>query len=718
MPPGLGLRPRASPGSRQKTIDSIARLRGQVSALKQQLRHNDQVQAQQSASQSAAAQQGEEDRLAAQKQLRLCLISTFLKGDMPATELGRICWHLSQCGLTGFKDLALDPSNQFFDVNMPRKVARTLGLKSLESQFLKVELPMSTKAGARVFTDCPVADLVDILSAEFLEAPEDVVKFNTDLLASNKNWREHDVRMQCGPGEIAVSFGLFIDGAAWRGKGAGSKDSLVCVYVNLIGRRHRSVWVTLRKEFLCGLSCKCPCRGRCTIQALERHLAWQIDWAAEGVGSPLAFRDRPWGSAKRRSEVGQSRLIWEGRRVRFGLLECRNDWDQYSASWGMPKTNQKRPCWFCPCSLGQMHAPRASLPDPYTHASYMEAIAKSLITVSLGISDLHRVFNILVMDARDDGMHGRVLSRNIEVQDLALQTAILLQRWDRLEVAGSCWDVHATAGELELAGPPPFLFRFWRKHPDHNFAHVSPLMQCRGNKLEHLMIGDLHTLDLGVTARIIGTIFIRVLQKGTKFSNARTKSGMEQGVRSLSLALRKHRFVRSSLRKRKAGDSQLSRITLKMLQYSSAGSAGHLKAKGLETRSTLLFAHQLARGSSIPHEDELVAASGALLKAYQLMGARRRSIDSDRLEELLDTVTTKCKEAGVKMLPKFHLARHLGQLSRRAGNPAAFSEYLDESKNSLVVHMAQASSLGAPDFSGRLLARDVLYTKTVSQLPY
>ena len=98
------------------------------------------------------------------------------------------------------------------------------------------------------------------------------------------------------------------------------------------------------------------------------------------------------------------------------------------------------------------------------------------------------------------------------------------------------------------------------------------------------------------------------------------------------------------------------------------------------------------------------------------MGNRRRTIDSDRLEIFFQSVNTHCKAAGVKLIPKFHLARHLGELSRRAGNPATFSEYADETKNNLIVNMARASVFGRASFSGRLLARDQLLAKLSSQI--
>ena len=437
-----------------------------------------------------------------------------------------------------------------------------------------------------------------------------------------------------------------------------------------------------------------------------------MHWAADGRGPPQNYMGHDWSDSGRIAEIDQPRLMWQGRRVRFLILECRNDWDQYSTSWGMPKTNQKFACWFCPCKKSQLHCPRGELPATYTHTTYMEAIEKSRRVVAVDSNDLDRIFLQLGFDYREDGMHGRVIGRNIEVLDVRSGELVLLKKWSRLEVGGCIWDTHSTVGELKLIAGPPYLLYFWQNHESRSFCHISAVIEAPGMSFEKLMIGDLHTLDLGVSARIIGRICAGVLRAGARFRNPSTEAGMEAGCRLLSRALQQH-YSSQPFRKK---ISRISRLTLKMLQCTSSTAQGHLKAKAMETRQVLPFAYRLIRTSEAPHKPALMAAAKALLEAYELMRGRRRTIDSDRLEMLLESVNNHCKAAGVKLIPKFHLARHLGELSRRAGNPAAFSEYLDETKNSLIVNMARASVFGRASFSGRLLARDQLLAKMSAQI--
>ena len=643
---------------------------------------------------------------AAVRSLRNFGISLYLKGDLPASDLSRLAWFVDKCGLKGFEDLKADPNSHSFH-NASTKVAEAVGLIDIERTQLLVSLPACRKAGVRSIEEVASEEILNVAAEEFLHNPDIILAHSEELQHTCKNWREHAIHEDCEDDEVAVPFGMFIDGAPWR-KGTGTHDSVSAVYINLIGQKKRRCILTIRKEHLCGISCGCPCRGRCTIQTAEKFIAWQINSAFEGTWPKKDYREFSWSSPIRESQAGKARLVWQKKKIRFGLMECRNDWDQYSSSWGMPKTNQAKPCWFCPVLKCNMHDDE--LPQSRTHDSYMQEINTSRIQATISLQDVHRVFASLIFDHRDNGMHGRVCNRNIEVYDVIRQLPVLLKKWDRLELGGAVLDIHCSAGIIELQGPGPHALHFWRKGVGHSFAHISPIMEARGNRFEFLMIGDLHTLDLGVTARLVGHSMVKILKARVKLKNGPGMQGMERGVRALSKLLRSH------YSRRRWKSSRIGRVTLKMLQFYKLEDEGHLNAKGMETRSTLLFTHRLLQGSQVPHETELRRATGALLKAHHLMRTSDRSINSDKLEDLLAEVHVNCKAAGVRLLPKHHLARHLGELSRRAGNPANFSEYADESKNREIVKMAQGSAHGREDFSGRLLSRDRLLQRIYMDL--
>ena len=102
------------------------------------------------------------------------------------------------------------------------------------------------------------------------------------------------------------------------------------------------------------------------------------------------------------------------------------------------------------------------------------------------------------------------------------------------------------------------------------------------------------------------------------------------------------------------------------------------------------------------------------MKAYELMRENQRDIDSDKLEQLLEDVRWSSLRAKVPLIPKFHLMRHFGSISRHAGNPEGFAEHKDEDYNRVMVRLAQAAC--TPEFGAAILARARLYYRTLHEV--
>ncbi len=220
------------------------------------------------------------------------------------------------------------------------------------------------------------------------------------------------------------------------------------------------------------------------------------------------------------------------------------------------------------------------------------------------------------------------------------------------------------------------------------------------------MIGDLHTLDLGVTARVAGHAIVRLLRSGV-LGNRVTEEGLIDGCRIVSQRLRVWYAAKQKRSVKKI--TKMGRISFKMLGYKSAKNTGTLKAKGAECRQFLPFVRHILtkkRAAVIPGGIPLSKAVRSLLLAYQLMRKSGHKIASGKLEKHLNNFVRHSKAAGVPLLPKFHLALHLPTLSQRAGNPRVFSEYLDESHNSFMVAAAQSAKTWL--MMARILAKEQL----------
>lgn len=228
-----------------------------------------------------------------------------------------------------------------------------------------------------------------------------------------------------------------------------------------IARSRRRTMMVLRKDTCCGEGCGCPCRGRCTLAKVDEYLEWAARWAGAGIRPDTDF-DRPWTEGHNAQRM-KPFLQHQGRNVRFILLQFRGDWDQYSSGFGFPRSNQKSCCFLCPC-LGR-HMYDAEQPPEYTHDDYDRLIKQCTIDVLLSRGDVERAHSALGWDFRKDkGMHGRVIQSAVIVFDYRHQRFQTLLRNDRLELGGSCQDVHCTAASI-ITGTFPYRLLFWRRSP-------------------------------------------------------------------------------------------------------------------------------------------------------------------------------------------------------------------------------------------------------------
>ena len=455
---------------------------------------------------------------------------------------------------------------------------------------------------------------------------------------------------------------------------------------------------------MCGLASACPCRGKCSTEQIDKFVCWSMEWAAAGTWPLLNFDGSPFQSGSLWEARAGTPITYRGRRIRWLCIEFRADWAQFSEGLGMAKTNQKYPCFQCSCLKRNMFGPMAS--PRWTHESYMSALSKCRIELHLTRDDAARIWNLLTFDFRKNGVHGRCLSASVTVFDEAAQRDIKLAKWDRLDLGGSVLDVHCSIQELELQGAH-IVIMLWRKHPEVSLSGHSFLMQSPGFRHEFLCIDNLHTLDLGVAARLSGEIMVRALKTGV-LGTEPTAPGMLRGCVELS------RRLRAWYKTQKICDdergSKLNRITLKMLQYTKSSSTGHLKCKGFESRRAFPFACKLAKQLPPTRSHiRLRKAAVSLLKAQKLMDTSGRYIDHVRLGHLLEKCAIYSRRAGVYLLPKFHLMRHMHEVARRAGNPKEFSAYGDESHNHFIVKACQSCHSG--DFTARVLAKEAMRSK-------
>lgn len=302
------------------------------------------------------------------------------------------------------------------------------------------------------------------------------------------------------------------------------------------------------------------------------------------------------------------------------------------------------------------------------------------------------MFAGLIRRLNSNGVHGRALwlpgrkLTTLSVQCLKQRCQVELRKWDRLEIGGSIMrDLHCTINELLSSNNDVVDLRFWRQGTSHNFSHISPIMEVAGFQFEYVMIDTLHTIDLGVGPRLAGVALQRILQHGKCFQNNSSELGMALGCSELTAALARWK-TGPGVAQRLCRSYNFKTFKLKTL------SKGHLKAKGMQCRVLLPFVRWLLMSKKckgVPHRLHMLRAISSLCQALACM--RSANFSPARLGALLEIVHHSSVKASVPLLPKFHMSRHLAQLSMRAGSPESYSCYRDESHNRNIVTMAKAN---------------------------
>jgi hypothetical protein len=625
------------------------------------------------------------------------LCGKYVTGQLQATEVAALSWHLAHAGLDCFAELMLDPLDPAFTKHASRKVRKALRMDEIERSFSCVETPTS-ESDERLIKDLPMVPIADALTQEFCKRSSTIIQQTKELGIAN--WLDNTVRLEAlDRGYLPVPYGMFVDGAPWKGKGPGTNDAVVNYFVSFLGDRHvRRVVFSIRKDWLCGTSCGCPCRGRCSLDVIEAGIQFHANWAAEGLTPTTDVDLRPWTEGR----ISQPFLVHEGRRVVFVLIEFRADWDQYAAGMGMPKHNQPHFCWAGPCRQERMHRGISC----WGHDEFMQAIQSCRIRVLVSYSAVQLLWSILKFDFRKKrGMNGRCISKAIDVLDFGTNSIVRLLPFDRLERGGAVRDIHCRLSELR--GRFPFRLFFWRRPANMDFTFFSKLMEIVGFRYEYLTIDTMHTLDLGPAQVLIGHTMISVL-KSEVLGNKSTEEGMKQGCRIL---VKQMGYYYKKLAKHVPSASKVSNLTLKMLKYAKCADQGSLKCKAAESRHLVPFAFRLLRNAAVSQKlgikgKHLKCSIGCLIMAYRLMRNSGRRIDSEKLTQLLEKCNRHARRAGVNRTPKFHLMRHLGPRSKFSGNPWRHSAYVDESKNKDVVRLAQSAHVA--DFNRQLLCKDRL----------
>ena len=269
---------------------------------------------------------------------------------------------------------------------------------------------------------------------------------------------------------------------------------------------------------------------------------------------------------------------------------------------------------------------------------------------------------------------------------------------DRLVIGGDLTTIHG----LESLAVPYTVWLF-RQKKSTGYAGCSVMFNIPGVhnhgvdhfRLEYFVDCLLHTVDLGVAQRFIGTALLLILRRNCYGSECGALLGrMNDGCRLMRQDMR---LYYRKLRQERFGKQGVTKIRkFSMKSFGADLDRPCLKAKGAESRDLVDFAVDLLhRFEHVLGETGrlLVEAGESLQDFYSIIDSEQRKLDVASQQELLDSVINHLadyKACGGHMVPKHHCLMHCVLQVCKTGNPKYHSTYVDETENGIIAAVAQS----------------------------
>ena len=151
---------------------------------------------------------------------------------------------------------------------------------------------MCNDAGQREIVPMPFNPIYDLLEREYQVCGSQWEAFAESWTA--ENWLNNGLRNSVDRTSTTVlPWGIFEDSATYKGKGVGQVDSIETAYINALSMKRRHIVYALPKSRYCGEECGCPCRGRCTKNAIDKIMLFLHSMLPQGKGQKDATTTSP-----------------------------------------------------------------------------------------------------------------------------------------------------------------------------------------------------------------------------------------------------------------------------------------------------------------------------------------------------------------------------------------------------------------------------------------
>ena len=142
-----------------------------------------------------------------------------------------------------------------------------------------------------------------------------------------------------------------------------------------------------------------------------------------------------------------------------------------------------------------------------THQEYLATAARCTILAIASHATAAEIQNALALDTRDEGAHGRALTRAVHGTTGQRNAPATLLHGDRLEIGGDVADTHQ---DLTTTPANPMRLVFFPRKEHCCITALNPLFDII--TLDNVALDVLHTLDLGVAQYFAGAVFAFVIK--------------------------------------------------------------------------------------------------------------------------------------------------------------------------------------------------------------